>query len=110
MRIEPTARNKAKLLKKSPLTACDLEPGWNNSGWLADSIAIYPNRSKTSKTYENDRDNIMESKARNERLLKLNENQKEEIWKFEDEESDEEFANKLRELLGPQVVGKTRPK
>lgn len=52
----------------------------------------------------------METKARHERLLKLNENQKEEIWRFEDEESDEEFANKLRELLGPQVVGKTRPK
>ena len=74
MRIEPNHRNKAKLLKKSPLTNCYFVPGWNNSGWLADTIQIFPNRSKTHKTYENDRDNIMETKARHERLLKLNEN------------------------------------
>ena len=101
MRIEPTLRNKTKLLQKSPLTSCFLVPGWNNSGWLADTIQIYPNRSKTDKTYENDRDNIVETKQRHERLLREAENQKEDIWKLEDEESDEEIAHKLCELLGP---------
>ena len=62
MRIEPNARNKAKILKKSPLTNCFLLPGWNNSGWLADTIQIYPNRTKTHENYEKDRDNIVEKR------------------------------------------------
>jgi len=108
MRIEPTTRNKAKLLKKSPLTSCVLVPGWSNSGWLADTIAVYPNKSKTDKTYENDRDNIVETKLRHERLLKEAEQQKDDNWRLDDEESDEEIALKLRELLGPQA-SKVRP-
>ena len=45
---------------KNPLTSCYLQPGWNNSGWLADTISIYPNRKKTDENYERDRDNIIE--------------------------------------------------
>lgn len=102
MRIEPTRRNIARLLEKRPLTSCCFKSGWNNSGWLADSIQIYPNRGKTEKTYENDREKIVETKLRHERLLRKAENQKEDIWrKLEDEESDEEIAQKMRELFGP---------
>ena len=82
MRIDPNIRNKAKLLKKSPLTSCFLQPGWNNSGWLADTIQIYPNRTKTENTYENNRDNIVEDKRRHERLIREAENQKEDVWKI----------------------------
>ena len=104
MRIEPTQRNKAKLLKKSPLTSCFMKPGWNNSGWLADSIQIYPNRTKTEKTYENDREKIVETKQRHERLLRKADNQKVDVWKLEDEESDEEIAAKMRDLFGQPPV------
>lgn len=100
MRIEPSQSNKAKLLKKSPLTSCFLQPGWNNSGWLADSIMIFPNRSKTDTTYENNRDNIVEQKRRHERLLLEAEKVKEDIWRLEDEESDEEMQQRIRELRG----------
>ena len=107
MRIEPNQRNKAKLLKKSPLTSCFLQPGWNNSGWLADTISIYPNRTKTEKTYENDRDNIVETKQRHERLIREAENQTNDVWKnINDEESDEELADKIAELLGGAGSGK----
>lgn len=68
MKIEPTMRNKARHLSKSPLTSCYMKPGWNNSGWLADTLQIFPNRTKTAQTYENDREHIVESKLRNERL------------------------------------------
>ena len=67
MRIEPNIRNKAKLLKKNPLTSCFLQANWSNSGWLADTISIYPNRTKTDQTYENSRDNIVEQKQKYER-------------------------------------------
>ena len=109
MRIEPTQRNKTKLLKKSPLTSCFLVPSWNNSGWLADTLQIYPNRSKTDKTYENDRDNIVETKIRHKHLLRQSENQKDDIWKIDEEESDEEIAEKMRKLFGPSAA-KARPK
>ena len=70
-------------------------------------IQIYPNRSKTEKTYENDRENIVETKKRHERLLREAENQKDDVWRLTDEESDEEIATKMRELLGPKAF-KTR--
>ena len=44
MKIEPNAKNKAILLQKNPLTSCHLQTGWNNSGWLADNLFIYPMR------------------------------------------------------------------
>ena len=56
MKIEPNPKNKAQLLKKQPLTSCFIDKGWNNSGWLADNLFIYPLRTKTEKTYENNRE------------------------------------------------------
>jgi len=56
VKIEPSQRNKLKLLKKKPLTSCKIEAGWNNSGWLADEIRIYPNK---TQTYEDSRDQYL---------------------------------------------------
>lgn len=61
MGIMPTLINKEKLLKKQPLTACELQPEWNSSGWLADGIKIYPNKIKKI-SYENGRDEFLERK------------------------------------------------
>lgn len=55
MRIDTTATNKEKLLKKQPLTSCEIAPGWNSSGWLADEIKIYPNKLK-KVSFENQRE------------------------------------------------------
>lgn len=55
MNIDPTLRNKATLLAKKPLTACEVTPSWNSSGWLADFIQIYPNKPK-KQTFENQRE------------------------------------------------------
>jgi hypothetical protein len=44
MGVEASQRNIARLLKKQPLSSCEFSPGWNNSGWLADVLYIYPNR------------------------------------------------------------------
>jgi len=30
--IEPNPRNIGNLLKEAPLSSCDFQPGWNNSG------------------------------------------------------------------------------
>ena len=65
MKIEPTAKNKENLLRKQPLTSCELQPGWNSSGWLADEIKIYPNKIKRAN-YENSRDNMLEQKRQQE--------------------------------------------
>ena len=73
-----------------------MKPSWNNSGWLADSLQIYPNRTKTEKTYENDRDNIVETKNKNERLRRLAMLNTTDIWHIDDVESDEEIAEKMR--------------
>jgi hypothetical protein len=61
MKIEPTAKNKERLLLKQPLTDCEMTPGWNSSGWLADEIKIYPNKLKKI-SYENQRDTFLETK------------------------------------------------
>jgi hypothetical protein len=37
------------------LTACEIEPSWNSSGWLADFILIKPNKLKKA-TFENQRE------------------------------------------------------
>ena len=100
MRIEPNQRNRAKLLQKKPLTSCFIKTNWSNSGWLADTISIYPNRTKTEQTYENARDLIVETKNKYEQRIREAQNQKVEVWKLEDEESDEDVGNKVRELLG----------
>jgi hypothetical protein len=46
MGIEANSKNIAKLLKTQPLSSCEFSPGWNNSGWLADVLYIYPNKLK----------------------------------------------------------------
>ena len=29
-------------LEKAPLSSCEIIPGWNNSGWLADTVTLIP--------------------------------------------------------------------
>ena len=55
MNIEPNQKNKTALLQRKPLTACEINPGWDGSGWLADFVIIYPNKNK-SKTFEQHRE------------------------------------------------------
>ena len=98
MKIEPSWKNKEKILKKKPLTNCPLQSGWNNSGWIADFLSIYPNRSKTDKTYENNRENIVQMKRRNDRLSKEAIEANKFVWKLQDEESDDEVQAKLNRL------------
>ena len=100
MKIEPNPKNKALLLQKNPLTSCHLQTGWNNSGWLADNLFIYPMRQKTEKTYENNREAILELKKRQERAIKEAEAAQEFKWKLEDKESDSEMEEKMRKLRG----------
>ena len=45
MGIEPTTKMIAKLLKNTPLSSCEISSGWSNTGWLADVLYIYPNKS-----------------------------------------------------------------
>jgi hypothetical protein len=40
------------LLKRKPLTACEICPSWDSSGWLADQVVIFPNKKK-KQTFEN---------------------------------------------------------
>ena len=54
-------------------------------------------------TYENNRENIVETKNRLERKIREAAKEKADVWKLEDEESDEEVAGKMRELLGPEI-------
>ena len=61
MSIEPNAKNIANLLKTAPLSSCEFSPGWNNSGWLADVLYIYPNKVK-KQTFETNRDAILQIK------------------------------------------------
>lgn len=94
MKIEPSLRNKLKLLKKNPLTSCKIESGWNSSGWLADEIRIYPNR---TQTFEDCRDqhakNVRES------------NKEEADWEnkcdfiVEDKEDDLKIKSELKQGL-----------
>jgi hypothetical protein len=58
MKIEPTMRNKIQILQQKPLTNCEITPSWNSSGWLADFVQIYPNRTK-KRTFENSRDSFV---------------------------------------------------
>jgi hypothetical protein len=53
--IEPNPKNIANLLLHAPLSSCEFSPGWNNSGWLADVLYIYPNKVK-KQTFENNRE------------------------------------------------------
>ena len=48
---QPTQTNIANLLKNAPLSGCELSTGWNNSGWLADVLYIYPFK-KNRKSFE----------------------------------------------------------
>lgn len=83
MDIEPSQKNREALLSQQPLTACQLDPGWNNSGWLADSINIYPNRLKR-KTYENTREEYLEQRKRDEKAIKEQEEANKFSWEFKD--------------------------
>ena len=57
--LTATQANIDNVLEKAPLSSCEFAPGWNNSGWLADSIIIYPNRSKKN-SFDNCREQILE--------------------------------------------------
>ena len=57
IKIEPNAKNIANLLKHAPLSSCEFSPGWNNSGWLADVLYIYPNKIK-KQSFENNRETL----------------------------------------------------
>ena len=64
-------------------------------------MMIFPNRTKTSKTYENNRDNIVEEKLRGERIIREAEKDANKFnWNLADEESDSEINDKLNELKG----------
>ena len=54
-----TQMNIECVLKQAPLSACEINAQWNNSGWLADSIIIEPNKQK-KKTFENSKDELKE--------------------------------------------------
>jgi hypothetical protein len=62
--IEPNAKNIANLLKTAPLSSCEFSPGWNNSGWLADILYIYPNKAK-KQTFDNQREAFIQMKEQN---------------------------------------------
>ena len=85
MNIQPTARNKKLLLEKKPLTACEITPSWNSSGWLADYVNIYPNKIK-KQSYENQRDLFLQMHANREKQREMEEDKK--LWEFKDEYSD----------------------
>ena len=55
-------------MKKQPLTACEMAPVWNSSGWLADEIKIYPNKLQKI-SYENQRDSFLEAKREHQEQL-----------------------------------------
>ena len=55
----PTQANIEHVLEQAPLSSCEFSAGWNNSGWLADSIVIQPNKAK-KKTFENSREELQE--------------------------------------------------
>ena len=57
--LSATQANIDKLLMKNPLSSCEISCGWNTSGWLADTIQIYPNRPK-KKSFDNQRDHLRE--------------------------------------------------
>ena len=59
--IEPNPKNITNLLKHAPLSSCEFSPGWNNSGWLADMLYIYPNKVK-KQSFENNRENFLQMK------------------------------------------------
>lgn len=51
--IEPNSKNIANLLKHAPLSSCEFQAGWNNNGWLADMLYIYPNKQKKNNFDQN---------------------------------------------------------
>jgi hypothetical protein len=55
--LTATQANIEHVLKQAPLSACEFNAGWNNSGWLADSVIIQPNKPK-KKTFENSREEL----------------------------------------------------
>lgn len=69
MGIEANARNIARLLKMQPLSSCEFSPGWNNSGWLADFLYIYPNKMK-KQSFDSNRDAIMQLREEQNRKAK----------------------------------------
>ena len=43
MGLMATQANIDTFLENEPLSACALKPVWNNAGWLADSLTVFPN-------------------------------------------------------------------
>jgi hypothetical protein len=66
MGVNPTVKMISNVLKTAPLSSCEMTSGWNNSGWLADVLHIYPNKAK-KYTFEDD----LQAKQR-EKALDLN--------------------------------------
>lgn len=56
--LSATQNNIDLLLKKAPLTTCEFQALWNNSGWLADSVTIFPIK-KEKKTFDNQREEMI---------------------------------------------------
>lgn len=69
MSVEANPSNIARLLKTQPLSSCEFAPGWNNSGWLADVLHIYPNKIK-KQTFDSNRDAIIQTRDEVQRKLR----------------------------------------
>ncbi len=91
MKINPTQRNKLLLLQRKPLTACEVTPSWNSSGWLADFVQIYPNKIKKT-SFENQREKFLQLKQDNANAKKAETN-----FKGTFSEDDEDAQEKLRQ-------------
>ena len=57
-------------------------------------------KGKSEKTYENNREAILEMKKRQDKLIKDAEAAQEFKWKLEDKESDTEINEKMAKLKG----------
>ena len=68
-------------------------PGWNNSGWLADQLLIYPQKLKM-KSYERDREEFLRDEHTKKVIAKQNEEQTSRVWEFK-EESPKKTATQL---------------
>ena len=57
--LAATQANIDNVLEKAPLSSCEFTAGWNNSGWLADSIMVCPSKAK-KKSFDHCRDQMIE--------------------------------------------------
>ena len=61
--LQPTQTNIEKVLKNAPLSSCEFQAVWNNSGWIADSITIYPSK-PNKKTFDIQREEMLEQQKK----------------------------------------------